>query len=74
MTLLAQIRFLMTPISVALGLLESSDAIECSEYIKETQNTDEIIKKLHFFKFGEHYRLLDEIENSDSTEVRSNFR
>ena len=63
---------MITPvISVALGLLESSDAIECSEYIKETQNTDEIIKKLHFFKFGEHYRLLDEIENSDSTEVWS---
>merc|ERR1712227_1025617 len=33
-----------------------------------SENTDEIIKKLHFFKFGEHYRLLDEIENSDSTQ------
>ena len=54
--------------SVTLGLLSADDATECIEYVKGTSTTDELIQKLHFFKFGEHYRLLDEMEH-DSEEV-----
>ena len=59
---------------MALGLQSSDEVTECCDYLKETQNTDELIKKLHFFKFGEHYRLLDEIENASqcsSLEVKN---
>ena len=59
--------------SVTLGLLSAEDANECIEYVKGIESTDELIQKLHFFKFGEHYRLLDEMENEEVNFILKNF-
>ena len=59
--------------SVELGLLDESDVPACSRFLAGTIGTDEIIEKLQIFKFGEHYRLLEKVENEDTKSYLSDY-
>ena len=59
--------------SVELGLLNESDVPACSRFLAGAIGTDEIIEKLQIFKFGEHYRLLEKVENEDTKSFLSDY-
>ena len=59
--------------SVELGLLNESEVPACSRFLDGAIKPEEIIEKLQIFKFGEHYRLLEKIENEDTESYLSDY-